>query len=71
MTSVTPIPTTVAEHLAGSIQSWHDKVSPDGPFLPEKDRYRLYIGKYIFPIYISLIYIFLHKSVPGFLYPWF
>ncbi|OIW26366.1 glutathione S-transferase [Coniochaeta ligniaria NRRL 30616] len=44
MTSVRPTPTTVAQHLAGSAQSWHDKVSPDGPFKPEKGRYRLYIG---------------------------
>ncbi|KAF3771175.1 hypothetical protein M406DRAFT_349579 [Cryphonectria parasitica EP155] len=46
MTSSTPKPnpSTVAEHLAGTTQSWHGKISPDGPFQPEKDRYRLYIG---------------------------
>lgn len=44
MTSVRPTPTPVAEHLAGSTQSWHGKITPDGPFKPEKDRYRLYIG---------------------------
>lgn len=44
MTSVRPTPSTVAEHLAGSAQSWHGKVTPDGPFKPEKGRYRLYIG---------------------------
>ncbi|KAJ9150984.1 Glutathione S-transferase [Coniochaeta hoffmannii] len=44
MTSVRPTPTTVVQHLAGSAQSWHGKVTPDGPFKPEKGRYRLYIG---------------------------
>lgn len=38
------MPTTVADHLAGSAQSWHGKITPDGPFKPEKGRYRLYIG---------------------------
>lgn len=44
MTSARPAPSTVAGHLAGSNQSWHGKVAPDGPFKPEKGRYRLYIG---------------------------
>ncbi|KAK3314190.1 glutathione S-transferase [Apodospora peruviana] len=39
-----PAPTTVAQHLAGTAQSWHDKVSTGGPFPPEAGRYRLYIG---------------------------
>ncbi|KAK3319873.1 glutathione transferase [Cercophora scortea] len=43
-TTQRPAPTTVAQHLAGTNQSWHGKISPDGPFPPEKDRYRLYIG---------------------------
>ncbi|KAJ0109571.1 hypothetical protein J7T55_014133 [Diaporthe amygdali] len=43
MTSARPTPSTVAGHLAGTSQSWHGKVTPDGPFKPEKDRYRLYI----------------------------
>ena len=44
MTSVRPKMTTVAEHLGGSGDSWHGKVSSDGPFPPEADRYHLYIG---------------------------
>lgn len=44
MSAPRPAPSTVAQHLAGTSQSWHGKVSPDGPFLPEKNRYRLYIG---------------------------
>ncbi|KAG8166187.1 hypothetical protein KVR01_004739 [Diaporthe batatas] len=44
MTSPRPAPSTVAGHLAGSSQSWHGNVSPDGPFQPETGRYRLYIG---------------------------
>lgn len=28
----------------GPIRSWTGKITPDGPFLPEKGRYRLYIG---------------------------
>ncbi|KAK3994365.1 glutathione S-transferase [Cladorrhinum sp. PSN332] len=39
-----PTPTTVAEHLAGPAQAWHGKITSNGPFTPEKDRYRLYIG---------------------------
>ncbi|KAK3936839.1 glutathione S-transferase [Diplogelasinospora grovesii] len=41
-----PTPTTVAQHLAGSAQSWHGTVSNslDSPFAPEAGRYRLYIG---------------------------
>jgi hypothetical protein len=34
----------VRKHLAGAPQSWHGKITPDGPFKPEKGRYRLYIG---------------------------
>ena len=44
MNSVRPAPTTVAQHLAGTAQSWHGKVTTSGPFKPEKDRYHLYIG---------------------------
>ena len=44
MTSVRPKQTTIAEHLSGSADSWHGKISPDGPFEPEADRYHLYIG---------------------------
>ena len=44
MTSVRPTSSTVGEHLAGSAQSWHGQVTPDGQFKPEKDRYHLYIG---------------------------
>ncbi|KAK4221452.1 glutathione S-transferase [Podospora fimiseda] len=44
MTTPRPTPTTVAEHLAGPAQAWHGKITTDGPFTPEKDRYRLYIG---------------------------
>ncbi|KAJ9640268.1 hypothetical protein H2204_003493 [Knufia peltigerae] len=39
-----PRPSTVAEHLAGTDQSWHGKVTPDGPFPPQKGRYHLYVG---------------------------
>ncbi|EMC94111.1 hypothetical protein BAUCODRAFT_75408 [Baudoinia panamericana UAMH 10762] len=28
----------------GPDDSWHGKITPDGPFKPEKDRYHLYIG---------------------------
>lgn len=44
MTSARPNPSTVAGHLAGSSESWHGKVASEGPFKPEKGRYRLYIG---------------------------
>ncbi|CAN8096031.1 unnamed protein product [Discula destructiva] len=44
MSSPKPNPSTIAERVAGSSQSWHGKITPDGPFKPEKDRYRLYIG---------------------------
>ena len=44
MTEIRPRPSTVAQHLAGSTESWHGKITPDGPFLPEKGRYHLYIG---------------------------
>ena len=39
-----PLPTTVPQHLAGSAESWHGTIAPDGPFTPQKDRYHLYIG---------------------------
>ena len=44
MTTQRPNPTTVSEHLAGSKDSWHGSIRPDGPFKPEKGRYHLYIG---------------------------
>ena len=44
MSSIRPTPLTVAQHLGGSAESWHGKITPDGPFEPEKDRYHLYIG---------------------------
>ena len=44
MRTVRPDPSTVAEHLAGTAQSWHGKITPDGPFTPDADRYHLYIG---------------------------
>ncbi|KAK5097760.1 hypothetical protein LTR70_002802 [Exophiala xenobiotica] len=39
-----PRQSTVAEHLAGTKDSWHGTISDDGPFKPEKDRYHMYIG---------------------------
>lgn len=36
--------TSVVQHLAGAPQSWHGKVTQNGPFKPENDRYHLYIG---------------------------
>lgn len=39
-----PEPSTVQQHLAGSTQSWHGIIAPEGPFKPEKGRYHLYIG---------------------------
>ncbi|KAK4939869.1 hypothetical protein LTR10_019937 [Elasticomyces elasticus] len=39
-----PRPSTVTEHLAGSADSWHGKITPDGPFPPQKGRYHLYVG---------------------------
>ena len=39
-----PSPSTVTEHLAGTAQSWHGQITPDGPFPPQKGRYHLYIG---------------------------
>lgn len=39
-----PRQSTVAEHLAGSKDSWHGVVSSSGPFMPDLDRYHLYIG---------------------------
>ncbi|EXJ96355.1 glutathione S-transferase [Capronia coronata CBS 617.96] len=39
-----PLPSTVSEHLAGSGQSWHGKITPDGPCPPQKGRYHMYIG---------------------------
>lgn len=47
MTSPGPKPSTIAEHFAGSSEGWHGKITPEGPFKPEKDRYRLFIGTYI------------------------
>ncbi|KAK4164655.1 glutathione S-transferase [Cladorrhinum sp. PSN259] len=44
MTTERPTPSTVAEHLVGPAQSWHGKITADGPFTPEKNRYHLYIG---------------------------
>src|SRR5271168_564690 len=44
MTSVRPNKTTAAGHLSGSATSWHGKISIDGPFALEADRYHLYIG---------------------------
>lgn len=44
MTTARPTPTTISQQLAGAAQSWHGKISPDGPYPPEKNRYRLYIG---------------------------
>jgi hypothetical protein len=45
MTTVRPNPTTVAQHLTGTAQSWHGKITDEGPFKPAKSRYRMYIGK--------------------------
>ncbi|KAK5225562.1 hypothetical protein LTR47_009090 [Exophiala xenobiotica] len=39
-----PKPSTVAEHLAGTAESWHGKITPDGPFPPQSGRYHMYIG---------------------------
>jgi glutathionyl-hydroquinone reductase len=39
-----PAASTVTQHLAGTSQSWHGKITPDGPFPPQKGRYHLYIG---------------------------
>ncbi|KAL2438862.1 Glutathione S-transferase omega-like 2 [Exophiala dermatitidis] len=39
-----PALTTVTQHLAGTAQSWHGKITPDGPFPPQKGRYHMYIG---------------------------
>ncbi|OQU95881.1 Glutathione S-transferase, domain-containing protein [Cladophialophora immunda] len=39
-----PNPSTVAEHLRGSSQSWHGQITPDGPFPPQQGRYHMYIG---------------------------
>ncbi|KPI39552.1 Glutathione S-transferase omega-like 2 [Cyphellophora attinorum] len=39
-----PDPSTVQQHLAGSAQSWHGQITPDGPFQPEVGRYHMYIG---------------------------
>ena len=44
MAAVRPTPSTVAQHLAGSAESWHGKITTDGPFQPEMNRYHLYIG---------------------------
>ena len=44
MTTSRPDPSTVTQHLAGTAQSWHGKIGSSGPFLPEGDRYHLYIG---------------------------
>ena len=44
MASVRPNKTTTAEHLSGSATPWRGKISVDGPFAPEADRYHLYIG---------------------------
>lgn len=45
-TTTRPAPSTVVQHLAGTGQSWHGTISPDGPFPPETNRYRLYIGHF-------------------------
>ncbi|KIV94518.1 hypothetical protein PV10_02278 [Exophiala mesophila] len=40
-----PRPSTVQEHLAGSSESWHGKVSSKtGPYQPQAGRYHLYVG---------------------------
>lgn len=39
-----PRASTVAEHLAGTSDSWHGKITPAGPFTPRRGRYHLYIG---------------------------
>lgn len=39
-----PRPSTVAEHLAGTSDSWHGKITSLGPFQPQRGRYHLYIG---------------------------
>ncbi|OAP62134.1 hypothetical protein AYL99_04337 [Fonsecaea erecta] len=39
-----PNPSSVAEHLQGSSQSWHGQITPDGPFPPQQGRYHMYIG---------------------------
>ncbi len=44
MMTTRPDPTTVSQHLAGSAHSWHGKITSDGPFQPDEDRYHLYIG---------------------------
>lgn len=41
-----PRPITVAEHLAGTSDSWHGKITSSGPFLPSPSRYHLYIGHF-------------------------
>jgi len=39
-----PRKSTVFEHLAGTKDSWHNKIKPDSSFDAENDRYHLYIG---------------------------
>nr|AIL25487.1 GSTN-23 [Exophiala pisciphila] len=39
-----PRPSTVAEHLAGTADSWHGTITPSGPFKPAPGRYHLYVG---------------------------
>lgn len=44
VTEQRPRKSTVYEHLAGTKDSWHGEIKPEGAFQPEKDRYHLYIG---------------------------
>lgn len=39
-----PRPSTVAEHLAGTADSWHGKITSTGVFKPARGRYHLYVG---------------------------
>lgn len=39
-----PRPSEVTDHAPGSADSWHGKITPDGPFPPQKGRYHLYQG---------------------------
>jgi len=52
MAAARPAPSTVPEHIAGTADSWHGKITADGPFEPEKDRYHLYIGRFPAPIHL-------------------
>lgn len=63
-TPVRPKPTTVAEHLSGATTSWHGKITVDGPFKPESNRYHLYIG-----LFYDVIFDFSYIDHPGLFCP--